>query len=198
MIRSTGLCFCSYLILYKSVRPLCFLMYDIRPTVSTTADNFGTEISPSIDCHKCPLTSLGVGLGLGEGRPGFLWLYSLQRVCRWCKLFSFPLCNSTPSFAAKCYAAPVWSDDLFSLCWVMYRLGEVVGLSVWHFVVSDPATWCFNSHSESMRTLWSCKAQQCKHQLHSTVWTVGKVCPLQTHSHNCLKTGFSKHCIVEL
>ncbi len=140
--QASGLCVCSYLIMYKRVRPLCFLMYDIRPTVSTTADNFGTEISPSIDCHKCPLTSLGVGLGLGEGRPGFLWLYSRQSVCSWCKLFSFSLCNSTLSFAAKYYAAAVWSDDLFSLCWVMDRLGEAVGLAVWCFVVSDLATWC--------------------------------------------------------
>lgn len=54
-----------------------------------------------------------------------------------------------------------------------------------------------NSYSKLSRTLCSCKAQQCKHQLHSTVWTVGEVCPHQSHSHNCLKTGFSKHCAVE-
>lgn len=68
-----------------------------------------------------------------------------------------------------------WCDDVFSLCWVMYWLGKVVGLFVWHFVVSVPTTWCLIP-IQSMRTLWSCKAQ-CKHQLHSTVWTVRKSAP---------------------
>lgn len=40
-------------------------MYDISPTVlCLAADTSGSEISPSIDCHKCPLTSSGAAVRL--------------------------------------------------------------------------------------------------------------------------------------
>lgn len=92
------------------------------------------------------------------------------------------------------YTATVWSDDVLSLLSAMHLHSETVG----GIVVCARAT--LNAiPTQSRRGLHgSCEALKCKHKLHSTVWTVGKVCPHWTHSHNCLKTGFSKHCIVEL
>lgn len=46
--------------------------------------DFGTEVSPSIDCHKC----LRVRLGLGEGQFRFLCLQRQRVFCQWCGFLS--------------------------------------------------------------------------------------------------------------
>lgn len=166
----------SFLSICKLGRSLGFLGVWHQTNRDITTDNFGTEISPSIDCHKCSLTSFGAA---GEGQLGSLWLHSLKCVCVIglnCCLFLLRVTRPLHP-PTKYYAVTVWFDGVVSLCHADLVKWSAVCVVLCHFRSSYLV---FNSHSESMRTLGSWKAQQCKHQLHSIVWTVGKACPLDT------------------